>query len=1226
MRRPIPPLVCILLLFIVCSAMVCTAQAQGLILKSPSVRTSDGQKRSGNEEKPLIDFLNDLQENNHISFAYQKKHLEGKYIAVIPEQDGDLEIFLKEILTPFHLSFKKVGDIPEETVYIIYPDKPQGVKTDHTAVVVSGKVSGPDGGFPVSGVSVQIKNGVAATITDPDGHYVIEVPDGHTQSLIFSSVGFVSQEIPVYGRSAINVVLVESSAQLSEVVITALGINRDHKTLGYSVSTLSGDELRASGGTNVAFGLYGKAPGIRIRTAPGGATSAVTVQIRGLNSLNYNTQPLYIIDGVIMRDANEKGSSGVNNSDYFIDERIRGNGILDINPTDVESLTVLKGASATALYGSDAASGAVVITTKKGLKKPGLGVELNYTYDVEQVAFTPRYQNIYGPGFNRERNISLGATGEGWVPLDTDNDGVADVNRPLFEAYSQFGPRMEGQNVLWWDGEMRRYRPQPDNYKDFYRTGHNSLFNAAISNQLGILSYRFSYTRQDYEGIQVGGKLQRNTFSLNNTFKINEKITADVVLNFTNSKVHNRPVKVNRLLSSWTGFFSRAEDMSLFFDKYKTSQGYKWVPYDQASFNPEEALQYTTPRGYEVMDFLWKQLRNSNDESQNRLISSVNLQYEILPNLRFRARVGNDFTTHAEETKEFNEYPIAFNGSSSTGSYGAADGRYSSLYTDGLLTYSRNISKDITLTVNGGFQMRDEEYRDHALETNGGLAKENWFSLGNSYNAARVITDSHYRILKYAYLGLLNMSFKDYWFVEATGRQEYSSTLPPENNRYFYPSINSSLVLSQAFRLPRAFHYARVRASYGVVGNAPPVYESNIQYDFTTLQTQQGSVVSGSTAGALYGNDKIKPENKYETEIGLEARFFQGRAGFDVTYYSSQIHNQILKLDLPTSTGAGKILTNLGELRSRGWELAVNTALPSGKLLWETTTSIAINTTKVHELVPGVDWLVFRDLEGGAIKVVAEKGEPVGNIYVYPRKADEAGNLIINDEGLYVIDKTRYVKAGNILPKVVGGMVNALSGHGFKLQFTLDYSLGGKIVSPAMKYSTGSGMYETTLKYRDAQHGGLPYYIDDNGRKTLLTNHHETSPNNSQVFHDGVLLKGVTEEGFENQTVIDAATYYLNTFDWGNNAWNEEGAIYDNSYIKMREAVVSYTFPQRVAAKFRLQNMKIALIGRNLFYLWRTLENLDPESTIGTNWLNQGLDESSNAASRSYGVSINLGF
>jgi iron complex outermembrane receptor protein len=280
----------------------------------------------------------------------------------------------------------------------------------------------------------------------------------------------------------------------------------------------------------------------------------------------------------------------------------------------------------------------------------------------------------------------------------------------------------------------------------------------------------------------------------------------------------------------------------------------------------------------------------------------------------------------------------------------------------------------------------------------------------------------------------------------------------------------------------------------------------------------------------------------------------------------------------------------------------------------------------VHELVPGVDWLVFRDLEGGAIKVVAEKGQPVGNIYVYPRKTDEDGNLIVNAEGLYVIDKTRYVRAGNILPKIVGGMVNAISGHGLKLQFTLDYSLGGKIVSPAMKYSTGSGMYETTMKYRDAQHGGLPYYIDDSGRKILLPNHRETSPNNSQVYHDGVLLKGVTEEGHENQTVIDAATYYLNTFDWGNNAWNEAGAIYDNSYIKMREAVVSYTFPQRVAAKFRLQNMKIALIGRNLFYVWRTLENLDPESTIGTNWLNQGLDEGSNAASRSYGVSINLGF
>ncbi len=1204
------------------------------VLKKTTPKNADPQKG----EKELTEILVQLEMIFDVTFAYQKKFLSGKYAVYRPLIDTSLDSYLNEILSPQKLGFKKIGNGDEE-IYVISPleeaislpppaDFLKDKRTEFTPATtrIEGFVKDRESDIPIAGVNVVIQGTSLGTITDVNGAFSIDVPADTKSRLVFSYIGFVRKELEITDDAPVQVLLDENVQSLSEIVVTALGIKRDQKALGYSVSTIETNELVASGNTNFASALYGKIPGVRIRTAPGGATSAVTIQIRGFNSLNYNTQPLYIIDGVPIREANEKGVAGINNDGYFADQRLRGNGLLDISPSDIETLTALKGASATALYGSDASNGAVVITTKRGTKKPGMGVDINYNFSVENVAFTPHYQNVYGPGYDRATNLALGATSDGWVPVDTNNNGVTDAIRPLFKAYGQFGPKMEGQQVLWWDGSTREYSAQPDNYKDFYRTGYNSLFNVALQNQIGIAAYRLSYSRNDYEGIQVGGKMTKNIINLNSMFKFTKRFRADWMLNFTNGNVHNRPYKINRLTDSYNGFFSRAEKMSLFFDKYQTSEGYKWVPYDQSERNPYEALKYTTPRGYEVMNLLWRQLRDSEDEIQNRLISSFTLNYDILKNLQLRGRLGNDITDLNIETKQHNEYLTIFNGASSTGSYGKSKGRYAVFYADALLSFSRNINPDFTVGLNGGFQMRDEQYHDELKSTNGGLTIANEFSFSNSYNAELIQSKSDMSILKYAYLGIASFSYKNILFVEGTGRQEYSSTLPPDHNGYFYPSINTGFVFSDAFQLPSFFNYGKFRASYGVVGNAPTVYEANILYASTTLPTINGSVISGSSSGSLYGNNDIGPERKYEIELGLEARMLKNRLGVDFTYYNNRIKDQILKLDLPTSTGAGKVLTNVGELKGYGFEVGLNASILTGKLKWNAIANIAFSTTKVHELMSGVDQLVFRELEGGSIRVIAEKGQSIGNVYVYPRKTDSDGNFIINTDGLYIMDKTKYVKVGNLLPKATGGVSNSLIFKDFSLNLMVDYSLGGKIISPSQKYALGSGMYESTLEYRDTQHGGLTYYTLNNGEKIPLNDPQSSAPDGSEVYHDGVLLKGVTEEGLQNTKIIEAATYYMNTFGWGNDSWNEKGAIYDNSYVKVREAVLSYTLPKPVSDRLHFQKIQVSLVGRNLFYLWRTMENLDPESTIGTTWLNQSIDEGSNAATRSYGFALKLSF
>lgn len=1075
-------------------------------------------------------------------------------------------------------------------------------------ITVTGTVT--DGTDPLPGVSVLVKGTTQGVQTDLEGKYTLDVPEAAT--LQFSFLGFITKEVAVEGQTVINVALEEDLAQLEEVVVTAFGIERQQRSLGYASSTISAKQLTEAGNTNFASALYGKAAGVKITTAPGGASSAVNVQIRGINSINYNTQPLFVVDGVIMRNVNEAGANGLNNQGYWTDQRIRGNGVLDINPADIESMTVLKGASATALYGSDATNGAIVITTKKGSRAGGLGIDVNYTGTVEQVAFTPKYQNIYGPGYDRETNLAVGATEEGWIP-DNDPSNPSGV-RPNFRAYANFGPKMEGQQVRWWDGSIRSYSPQPDNYKDIFQTGFSSNLNVAISNQTEKVNYRLSANRLDYRGIQRGGDLDKNTFNLNSTVKMSDKLSTDITVNFINTNTFNRPYQMNRLASSFDGFFSRAEDMNLVRQKSQTSEGYKWVPFDQTARNPEEAFVFNVRP--EFYNFFWTTLRNEEDERENRLITSAKLNWDIVKNLKFTGRIGNDYTARNIESMQYNEYPIAFNGSTSTGAYSVSKGQYSILYGDALLTYSNDLGADWNASVSGGFTSRSERYRDQYTSTTSGLVSENWFTLSNSFGILdNGTTDPNnlrtrrQELLKYGFMGILNVGYKDFLFLEGTARQEYASSLPPQNNSYFYPSVNTSFVFTDAFHMPEFFSYGKLRASYGVVGNAPPQYEAPIQYSQSSLQTINGSVPQLSISNN-FGNNELKPEMKHEVEFGVEASFLDNRLGFDASYYSNWTKDVILRLDVAPSVGASNQLVNVGELRNKGFELALNGTPVTGDFRWDTRLNFAINRSRVENLAPGLSKIVFYDAEQSAVQITATAGETLGNIYIYDRLKDENGNYVINDDGLYVIDQSQYVKVGNILPKVVGGFSNTLSYKNFSLDFMVDYRFGGQIVSPPMKYAKGAGMYENTMQYRDAEHGGLTYTED------------------GVTYDDGVLLEGVNQTtGEPNEQIISAATYYFNTYQWGLNAVNGKGGtVYDNSYIKMREAVLSYQFPVSVASKLHVNNLRVSLVGRNLFYFWRTLENLDPEAPIGTQWYRQGIDEGSSAATRSFGLSLNASF
>lgn len=1046
---------------------------------------------------------------------------------------------------------------------------------------VTGRVTDANG--VLTGVTVAVVGTTVATQTDADGRYSIQANNG--QTLRFSIIGYLSQDRTVSG-SNLNVTLQEDAGALDEVVVTAMGIKREARALGYAVSTIKAEEITKAGNTNFGSALYGKASGVKITTAPGGASSAVNIQIRGINSLNYQRQPLYVVDGVIIRNDEQYGTNGANNNNYWNDQRIRGNGMLDINPADIESMSILKGSAASALYGSDAASGVIVITTKRGNKGRGLGVDFNYTGSIERAAFLPKFQNTYGPGYDAATNLANGADEEGWIADANSPSG----RRPYFRSYGNFGPKFTGEEVSWWDGSIKTYEAREDNYKDIFDLGYNSNINFAISNQTDKVNYRLSGTRMDYKSTSPGSKQNRNTFNLNSSVKMHDKVSLDLVANYMNTNTHNRSQLLGQVLGSYGGFFSRTEDMSTLKEKYQTSDGYKYSAYGTGR---EEDLVYTI-RAYNLLDYFWSQYKNNYDETENRLLTSATLNWDIVNHLKFRGRIGNDLTVAAITDQRHNEYASRYNSTaSSSGGFSTSKGIYSVLYGDVLLTYTNKINSDWDYSVSAGFQSREENYDDQSSSTEGGLVKENWFSLSNSY-AQATTTNERKKKLKYAYFGMGNIGYKGFAYLDGTYRSEYSSTLPPGNNNYKYGSVSGSFIFSDAFGWQSSkFNFGKLRVSYGIVGNDAGIYVANVTNSQSSIATINGSVPA-LTYSSSYGNLSLMPEMKYEWEYGVELKFLQNRLGLDVSYYDNYINDQILNLTMEASSGATSQGQNIGRISNNGLEISL-TATPvlRENFSWNTRLNYSFNRTMVDKLNSGETELNFYNADEGSVKVVAEVGKRLGNIYVYDIAKDEDGNNLISNEGYYVIDKTKYKHVGNILPKAIGGITNTFNYKNWALDFTIDYRLGGQMVSVNQKYALGTGQYENSMEYRET----------------------------------GVTLDGVNENTREKNDVhLSAAEYYLNTFAWGADSWNEKGSVYDNSYVKMRELSISYRLPSSFTQRLRINNLRVSLQGRNLFYFYRTLENLDPESPVGNQWWSQGVDVGSNAATRSYGISLNANF
>lgn len=1074
-------------------------------------------------------------------------------------------------------------------------------------------------GAPVANASVLVKGTKNGTATNAEGNFSISVT-GSNPVIVVSSVGYQPNEIKVGQSNHLVFTLIAGSNSMQEVVVTALGIKQQKRSLGYATTTVSADEITKTAPTNFAAALYGKVPGMRVASAPGGSTSGVAIQLRGISSITGRTQPLIVMDGVPIHDGT------FDNTNYWGDQRLRSNGLTDLNPDDIESITVLKGASAAALYGSEATNGVILITTKTGKAKKGFTVDYNSTYFQDRVAYLPEFQNVRGTGFN-----------PGYGVYGSDADGFAHYTlngtdyRTMVAGSLSYGPLFDGKPILSWDGVVRPYSAQKNNWASLFQRSNNTVNNLAFSNVSENSNTRFSVTQNHYEGTSLGSKNDRVVLNLNTTYKFGSKVRLNIIANDIWQKVHNRPYSDDRLINNFTGMMSPFDNGAWYQNKYKTSLGYKYVTGGNQSLTPDENLKFGNYRT-DILDYMWNVKTNNVDEYNNRLIASATAYWDIAKNLELRGRIATDWTADKNESKNSSSIPLVYGPS---GSYGIGTNNYSIMYGDVLLTYTKHINDDLTLKVLGGYTADKESSYSTSVSTNGGLTTENRFDLTSSAKPQYNSGSSRTFLTKDAFIGTINANYKDYLYVEGTVRNDRTSTMNPSNNSFTYPSVNGSFVFSQVMNLPEFVNLAKLRASWGIVGNYPAAYAANVAYNLGNLGNQGSgsSTLTSTVTTGQYGNDNIRPEKKHEIEFGLEAGFLENRINLDVAYYNNKVVDMILPLQISQSTGAGSILSNVGTLRNHGVEVALNgTAIQKRSFTWLTGVNFSFNNNKIEKLTTGSNELIHADFDGNAAVLKSVVGQPVGDFYAHPIKTDSKGQPIVNDYGDgtldYQLDGSKLVKYGNSQVKAIGGFYNSFSYKSFALEVYTDFRLGGYVMPTGLNWLTGRGLTKESLNGMDKAHGGLSYYLDSKGYG-VQTNA-AAGPNGEKVYNDGMLLKGNLPDGTPNTHIESQAVYYWYVYNWGGPQYSNSEYfkyIVKNSYWKVREVSLTYNLPTSIARKIKANKLQVSIFGRNLFYLYRTIKNMDAEQlTAGLQWNSSLTDAGTNFATRTFGAAIKASF
>ncbi len=1039
-----------------------------------------------------------------------------------------------------------------------------------------------ENGDPVLGATVTIKGTKNSMATDATGQFSLTSTDANV-TLIISSIGFETIEIRATAGTLVTAKLIVSTTDMDDVVVTALGIKRERKSIGYAVSTVKAEELTKAGVTmNPFLALYGKAAGVGVNTGVAGPMGGLKINVRGAFSLNgeQNIRPLFVVDGVILSDRSTSigGTVGAG-YDY-------GANINDINSLDIESIDILKGSKATVLYGTDAANGVVLITTKSGKSAKGFGMSGAFQYSVEKPLSFLELQDKYGLGDNIYDTVY------------TTRDGQR-VRKIPNKRYS-FGPAFDGADVMFYDSSMVKNSPK-DSYRNLFGMGNSFTSNVAVAGSSEKGSMRISYTNYRYNDIISPNAWQkRNTFSFNGNFKASKFASFELVSNIYNIASQNRR-EANGGSVAW-GFPVDYDYRSMYNDLFVDETGYKRI---LDTYGVTDASNL-------IGNYLWALDRNRQNDNKFHLVTSAKTTLNFSKHVFFTGQFGLDYdnTDYKSEVSVNRILPVVQGGGFSVRKENNMVQTY-----QGLLNYDNEfLNGDFRLSGFGGFIYRLRTSESLGTNTIGGLNFPGWYSFlnqsgipdaGNAYLLRNYGRGSD---VLYSMVGSATLSWKNEFYLDLQARQDWNSTLPPGNNKYFFPGASLTWNYTDRFTIPW-MNRGQVRVAWADVGNGTGRYFANNQYDLGYLSGTGAQAVVVGPPGRMMPL-ALKPERKREFEFGINNSFFENsRLTIDLSYYFYNRYDQIISLPVSQSSSSSGLLINAGNTRDYGIEFSISgTPVLTKDWRWDLTFNGSRRGSKTIDLYGDLQRYNRGNLlNGSSAYVGAHIGQPVGEIMAFDYLRDENGNKVVNSNGVYSLetDPLKMISKGNVNPNLFGGFLSDLRYKNITFRVALDYKYGGTIFSYTNQRLYGIGQLKNTLAYRDEESGGMAYYIGD-GNKKIAWQHGQAAPAESidgRVYHDGMILPGVKlgadDKYVPNDQIIAASAYYQTYVnDLATNFPPDN--IRKNDYIKLREIALTYTLPRSFAQMLKLQGLSFTAAGRNLFFLYKSIPNIDVEGALGS--------------------------
>jgi len=1118
------------------------------------------------DNKSLKNVLNHIEKNSQYKFFYNSAIIDTHQKKSISIDNQPIDVVMNLISEKYSIGF-----LIQSKQIILFNKTPENTISNPTTIC--GTVT-TENNEALPGVNIVQKGTLNGTITDADGKFCLDM-NSKSNSIIFSFIGYYNKEISIKNNSDLQIKLFATSNYLKEVIVTAMGFKRSKQMLGFSAVEIKGDEFSTYSAENIADLLTGKIAGVNISKISSGENGSNRIVFRGESSLRDANEPLIVIDGIPVDNSNLYEPTKWGGFDT-------GNGISDILSFDIESVSILKGANAAALYGTRAANGVIVFTTKRGQPKTGLNIQFRNSFAVSFPNVYLDFQNVYGRGM------------AGKLPVDFEG-----ITFELPTSTESWGPKMEGQMVRIWNGEIRPYLPEKENYTQFWETAlrYSTNISVAAGNNTSYIRTSVSYSFGT--DIIPNSHDNKYTISMGSGKEISKRLRVDTKLSFISADVFNRPNMAYHPDNPMYSFIFMPRNIRLSdLENYKTADDYP-VVWDLTSKT-------------RMQNPYWSVYLNTNNDLKKRFLGYISTEYKITESLKASLNIGTDQYTFRREERTATH--TIFERTTPNGDkYLLVNHDNMDFNADFILSANTHLGTHIMLSGVLGANAFHTRYEQIGYQANG-LNIPNFFAINNALNVSPVYDFKRKKI--HSIYGALQAEYRNFWFIDATFRNDWSSTLPASNRSFFYPSINTSLIVSEWLKMEHSpLNFLKIRASLARVGNDTDPYQLTSGY-----RIYQGHL--GQAYGMIYPNtapiSDLKTEISLSTEAGIEAKFLKNRITLDATLYKSETKNQVLNVPVSRTSGYSSKLINAGKISNKGIELMAGFLLVENlNFKWLTTLNFAKNISEVVELAENIHHWGLGDDKG--ISVSATVGRPYGDLRGKAYLRNSNGDIIVDAQtGLPKISVSDTI-LGNFHPDWMGSISQMFRFKNITFSVMFDIRKGGEIYSLTNVYSHQNGNAKATLNGREG------WYESENQRIEADLPPYKWFPTGG-VIVDGVVNKGTENEPVwvKNSLYVDPAKYWFWLAGGGNNSI-AEAFIYDASFIKIREVLFSYQLSDELVKRTPFQSLNVSASVRDLMYLKKNTPNISPESSYSTGNI-QGVENCAFPSTRKFVFTLNLGF